>query len=90
MIKEYKSVVKAERFDGSEEMMARYSINKIASPIAPSGFDYVINNSNGKYLDIRNWSFVFIGQYLVTDYNKKIVVMLPDFFKGLYPEAIND
>jgi hypothetical protein len=28
MIKQYKSVVKAERFDGSEEMIERYGIRK--------------------------------------------------------------
>lgn len=88
MIKEYKSVVKAERFDGSEEMIRRYGIRKPQSDDSFNRFYFlqVKSQITNRYY----YCELQIGQYIVTLASGELSIVWADVFKELFPEASND
>lgn len=90
MIKKYKSVVKAEVFDGSEEMMSRYSIRHYKSLLYASGVGYVLDIPSRYTKGQINPSKLLKGQYIVTTSAGKIINMWPADFEELFLEASND
>jgi len=85
MIKVYRSVVNAEQFDGSVEMMSRYSIKKVQSPL---GFDYVIKKPVVR--SSRNqWLILLVGDYLITTSSNEIFAMDSNTFERLYAKEVN-
>lgn len=88
MIKEYKSVVKAERFDGSEEMIERYGIRKPKSDDLFNRFYFLKIKS--QIINRYYYCELQIGQYIVTLANGELAIVWKDVFKELFPEAEND
>jgi len=84
MIKEYTTTVKAEIFDGSEEMVKRYPIRHFN---AGDGF-----SSEHWMIDIPHYDFdhydysenIMKGEVLVTLSSGIVLHMMPYYFKRLF------
>ena len=86
MIKKYRSVVKAEIFDGSKEMVSRYPIRYFPeSDWLGEHWVLDIQTPSGAY-PVN----LFIGQYLVTRSDNRVISMDPYDFEKLFPEVIDD
>jgi len=90
MIKECVTTIKAEVFDGSEEMMSRYPIRHYESPLYVDGIGYVLDVPSKRYENQMNHYDLRVGQYIITNKNGRLVNMWPDDFYDLFPEAEND
>lgn len=88
MIKEYKSVVKAEQFNGSDEMIGRYEIRKPKSDDLFHRFYFLKIKS--QIINRYYYCELQIGQYIVTLANGELAIVWEDVFKELFPEAEND
>lgn len=84
MIKEYKSIVKAEQFDGSDEMISKYHIFKDESDWPSYNVRYFLNEVGGpgKYAEIGYW--------IVTEPNGDKYSVEDDVFKKNYQEVNAD
>jgi len=89
MIKEYRSVVKAEIFDGSKEMMSRYPIRYFPASDWLSEH-WVLDIQTPYDEDYPYPASLLIGQYLVTRSDNRVVNMDPYDFEKLFSEATND
>lgn len=86
MIKTYTTAVKAEVFDGSDEMMSRYPIRHHKSSLYEGGIGYVLDVPSRYDKDESNPCPLLIGQYIVTTPTSKVINMWPDDFYDLFPE----
>ena len=83
MIKTYTTAVKAEVFDGSDEMMSRYSIRHYSDAWGESWYlDIPSRLTPGQ----NNPSNLLKGQYIVTTPTGKVINMWPDDFYDLFSE----
>lgn len=86
MIKEYTATVKAEVFDGSEEMVARYPIRHFPKSNLLS--EHWVLDIPTPYDDYPNYPANLLkGQVLVTLPDGTVVNMNPYDFGKLFPEA---
>lgn len=85
MINEYTTTVKAEVFDGSEEMMSRYPIRHFEADDWLGErwvLDMVVRSSEYPYP-----SPLLKGQYIVTNSNGRVFNLWPGDFYDLFPEV---
>jgi len=71
MIKTYTTVVKAELFDGSDEMMSRYSIRHHKSALYERGIGYALEVPSRYDKSESNYCPLRIGQYIVTKLSRE-------------------
>lgn len=90
MIKTYTTTVKAEVFDGSDEMMSRYPIRHHKSALYEGGIGYILEVPSRYDRDEKNYFPLRIGQYIVTSSAGRVINMWPFEFYDLFPEAEND
>lgn len=86
MIKTYTTAVKAEVFDGSDEMMLRYSIRHHKSALYEGGIGYILEVPSRYDKNESNYYPLRIGQYIVTTPTGKVINMWPDDFYDLFSE----
>ncbi|WP_413627701.1 hypothetical protein R4B61_00420 [Fructilactobacillus vespulae] len=81
MLKEYrkKTTIKAEQFDGSEEMIKKYSIDFIPD-FGNEDFCYFLDATYANNMIIK------IGDYIVTDINDERYAISADDFNKTYEE----
>ena len=68
MIKTYTATVKAEVFNGSDEMMSCYPIRHHKSSLYEEGIGYALEVPSGYDKNESNYCPLIIGQYIVTKY----------------------
>lgn len=84
MNKTYTTTVKAEVFDGSDEMMSHYPIRHYSHAWGESWFlDIPSRLTPGQ----NNPSDLLKGQYIVTNSNSCVFNMWPNDFYDLFPEV---
>lgn len=84
MIKTYTTTVKAEVFDGSDEMVSRYSIRHYSDDWGES---WSLEIPSRRISGQSNPSNLLKGQYIVTNSNGRVVNVWPDDFYDIFPEA---
>lgn len=83
MLKEYRktSTIKAEQFDGSEEMIKKYGIYKWRTFFTQNNdYVYYLPTEEG---DLQIW----IGEWITTDVNGEYWPIADDVFKKTYEEV---
>lgn len=83
MLKEYRktATIKAERFDGSEEMMNKYGIYKRGTSFMQnSDYVYYLPTKEG---DLQTW----IGCWIATGVNGEHWAIADEIFKKTYEEV---
>jgi len=83
MIKEYKSVVKAEVFDGSDEMVKRYSLRYFRAD-RWLGEYWVLDIPHYDFDESDYHEYLMKGEYLVTLASGIVLHMMPYYFKRLF------
>ncbi|MBT1137689.1 MULTISPECIES: DUF1642 domain-containing protein [Lactiplantibacillus] len=80
MIKVYRktATIKAEQFDGRDEMIVKYGIEKERSVYPDGGFNYFIPPTRNKRVSTLDW--------IIIDANGAVSVLGDDDFKQQYAE----
>lgn len=80
MIKIYRktATIKAEQFDGSDEIIAKYGIEKERSVYPDGGFNYFVPPTRNNKVNILDW--------IIIDANGAVSVLGDDDFKQQYAE----
>ncbi|GEO59596.1 hypothetical protein [Companilactobacillus bobalius] len=83
MIKTYRKVatIKAEQFDGSNEMVNRYDIK--------TGEKYLIRSANCHFIlpTLEGGEFLYIGNWIATGIDGEHWIIQDDIFKKTYVEV---
>lgn len=85
MIKEYRKVatIKAEQFDGSDEMIKKYHIRKTGSVYMNKGAMYKLYENHGEF---GKFDDLYFNDWIVISFNGEFYPIKDDIFKKTYQE----